>query len=175
MPLIGSAGWPANQPSTCVLYPRCVRMFQIAFTLREVLVTGRTPPVCGSGSMNPENAVLIRPLAGGNGIPKHGRKNRPQRGQIPDHSMINKIVERRHQALIEKGLMIFQSAASQPISSTFLMRRLNRSARSPLLRGQNSLLQARPGTGFVEGRMAACNLLHRLSSEPVRAKFAEFF
>jgi len=58
MPLIGSAGCPANQPRTWVLYPRCVRMFHSAFTLREVLVTGRTPPVCGSGSMKPRMPCL---------------------------------------------------------------------------------------------------------------------
>src|SRR5579871_6019393 len=58
MPLIGSAGCPANQPRTWVLYPFCVRMFHIAFTLRDVLVTGRTLPVCGSGSMNPRIPCL---------------------------------------------------------------------------------------------------------------------
>ncbi len=47
-------------------------------------------------------AVLVRPLAGGNRIPEHGGKNRPQSRQIADHAAIHEIVEGRHQSLVEQ-------------------------------------------------------------------------
>jgi len=51
-----------------------------------------------------ENAVLVRPLAGGDGIPQHGRKNGPQRGKISNDPVVDEIVQRGHQPLVEKGI-----------------------------------------------------------------------
>ena len=48
----------------------------------------------------PVDAMLVRTLAGGDGIPQHGRENGPQSRQIPHDAMVDEIVQSVHQALI---------------------------------------------------------------------------
>ena len=50
------------------------------------------------------NPVLMGTLAGGNRIPQHRGKDRPQSCQISHHTMINEIVQGGHQSLIQQWI-----------------------------------------------------------------------
>ena len=52
-PLIGSAGLLGHQETTLLFHSSWFRIFQMAFTFREVVVTGRSPSPVGVGSTKP--------------------------------------------------------------------------------------------------------------------------
>src|SRR5581483_8355825 len=65
----------------------------------------------GIGLHKAEDAVLVWPFAGSNGVPQHRRENRTQGREISDDPMVDEIVERGHQPLVEERINQF------PISS----------------------------------------------------------
>src|SRR5579863_9439607 len=49
------------------------------------------------------DAVPVGAHADGDRVPQHRREDRTQRGEIPHHPVIDKVVERRHEPLIHQG------------------------------------------------------------------------
>ena len=95
-------------------------MFQIAFTFREVLVTGRTAPVCGSGSMKPKIPCLSGRLPVAMEFHSIGESTGRRVARFPMTPWLMKSSSVGINPWSSSGLAIFQSAASQPISRTFL-------------------------------------------------------
>ena len=120
---MGSAGWLANQPRAWVLNPCWVRIFQMALTLREVLETGRRPPVCGSGSMKPWMPCLSARFPVAMEVHSMGERMGRSVARFPITPLLTRSLSAGISPRSRSGLITFQSAASQPISRTFLARR----------------------------------------------------
>src|SRR5205823_14602456 len=103
-------------------------MFQIAFVLRERLVTARMPPVIGSGSENPWMPCLYARLPVAIEVHRIGLRTGWRVAMFPQ--MPSSISLARFGIFPESmsGMMTLQSAASQPIRSTFRGRRSVRTA-----------------------------------------------
>src|SRR5579862_2256413 len=50
------------------------------------------------------DAMLIGALAGGYRVPQHRRKNRTQSRQVANDATIDKVIERGHKTLVQKGI-----------------------------------------------------------------------
>lgn len=49
-----------------------------------------------------QNAMFVGTLAGSDGVPQHGRKDRPQGCDIAHHAVIDQAFERGHVSLVEQ-------------------------------------------------------------------------
>jgi len=110
---------PGKPAEDVGLYPRCVRMFHNALTFREVLVTGRTPPVCVSGSMKPRMPCLSGRLPVAMEFHSMGERMGRSVARFPMTPWLTKSSSVGINPWSRRGLIIFQSAASQPMSKTF--------------------------------------------------------
>lgn len=118
-PLIGSAGWLANQPTAWVRIPSWVSIFQRALQVRLVLVIGRIPEPSGRGSVKPWMPCLAGRLPVAMEVHSIGESIGWRVARLPQTPCSIKRLRLGISPLANKGRMIFQSAASQPISNTF--------------------------------------------------------
>src|SRR3984893_9318994 len=121
-PLIGSQGWLANQPSTCLRNPDWVRIFQIALHRRLVLVTGRTPP-SGSGSIKPWTPCLSARFPVAIEFQSMGDSIGCSESSLPITPAETNRSRFGISPASRSGWLIFQSAASQRRKRTFFASR----------------------------------------------------
>src|SRR5271169_6261310 len=117
-PWMGSAGWLGHQPITVLRRPFWLRIFQTALAVRERLVMGRTPQPSGVGSEKPWMPCLKGRLPVAMDVHSIGDSGgwMVAIGPIEPSSMRRWMLGILPEAT--RGLMTFQSAASQPITRT---------------------------------------------------------
>ena len=115
------AGPPADR--RCCAFPFWLRMFHTALQSPREIGHRLDAEAVGRGLGKAVDAVLERPLAGGDGGPQHRRERRMERGDLADRRRCRPAAARSAfcRASIS-GLMTFQSAASQPITRTLAFR-----------------------------------------------------
>ena len=106
-PLMGSAGWPANQPTRWVLQPLLGKDVPDGLDLAGGAGGGPNAFALGVRLGEPEDAVFVRALASGDGVPKHGGENRLHGGDIADDAAVDKGVEGRQEAFVEERIDVF--------------------------------------------------------------------
>src|SRR5262245_45312894 len=115
-----SAGWLGHQPTTFVLIPFCVRIFHSAFTFLEVLSDARTLIVFGSGSTKPRMPCLSPSLPVAIDVHSIGDKGGSNVARFPITPLFTSDSSVGISPWSISRLITFQSAASQPMSKTFL-------------------------------------------------------
>ena len=119
--LFGSAGWLGHQPTTLHCSSDCMRMFQTALHLREVTETGRMPRKPGAGSVKPRMPCLSASLPVAIEVQSMGDMGGSRVARLPITPRLIKLSRAGILPASSRGWITFQSAASQPISSTFLV------------------------------------------------------
>ena len=117
-PLIGSAGLVANQPTIFDFSPFWLRMFQIALHFREVLLTGPMPLPSAKGSVKPQIPCLSARFPVARDVHSIGESGGWSVAICP---VAPSFTSRCRLGILPpsmSGKIIFQSAASHPISRT---------------------------------------------------------
>ena len=116
MRLSGMAGPPADDDAAQVILVEDVpEGFGFAREVRD----GPDAAAVRSGFGEAVDAVFERALSGGDGGPEHGRKRRMEGGDLPIAPRSTRLWRWGILPASIRGLMAFQSAASQPIRRTF--------------------------------------------------------
>ena len=95
-------------------------MFQIALTLREVLLVGRTAPVRVSGSMKPSMPCFCGLLPVAMEFHSIGERLGSRVARFPMTPLLMRLFRVGMRPWSSRGVMAFQSAASQPMSRILL-------------------------------------------------------